>query len=77
MKSSIRARRFPRSRQILMPCQARGKSNWLEKIASLQHLVKHYKSKIEKLGKHLDRSLALAVRLNDSAEKKKCIDWLV
>ena len=42
----------------------------VEKIASLQHLVKHYKSKLEKLGKHLDRSLALAVRLNDSAERK-------
>ena len=43
----------------------------VEKIASLQHLAKVYKSEIEKLGKHLDRSLALAVRLNDSAEKKR------
>ena len=32
MKSSIRARRFPRSRQILMPRQARGKSNWRKKL---------------------------------------------
>ena len=43
----------------------------VEKIASLQHLAKHYKSEIEKVGKHVDRLLALAVHSNDSAEKKR------